>query len=142
MTVYYWLFNFLHFRVIQCQAVYLFIFENSFQLLLSPFYNLDEPFLEFKKQCCHAVFCFPSHCCFHCLFSHSQTVFQLIPIIPGREFRGVARPTSHSKPNTELGPTGSQVELLLLDVCVHAPQPGSKSILFTLRKTEAKTASA
>lgn len=107
------------------------------------FYNLEEPQQEFKKQCHgHAVFCFPSRCCFHCLFSHFQTVFQLIPIIPGGEFRGAARPTSHSKPNTALDPTGSQVELLLLDVCVHAPQPGSRSILLTFRKTKAKTVRA
>lgn len=58
---------------------------------------------EFKKQCHgHADLCFPSCCFFHCLFSHSQTVFQLIPIMPGREFAGAASPTSHRKPNTEL----------------------------------------
>lgn len=79
------------------------------------FSNLGEPAPEFKKTmsrpCC---LLFPSHCCFHSLFSHSQTVFQLIPIIPDREFRGAAWPTSYSKPNTELEPTGSQVELLCL----------------------------
>lgn len=65
-----------------------------------------------------------------------------MPIIPGREFRGAARPTSNSKRSTELEPTGSQVELLLLDVYVHDLQPGTKSIRLTLRKTEAETASA
>lgn len=101
--------------------------------------NLDKLALEFRKQCRgHAVFCLPSCCCFHGLFSHSPTVFQLIPITPGREFRGAARPTSHSNPNTELQPTGSQVDLLLLDVLAILSQPESKSVLLTFRKTKVK----
>ena len=66
--------------------------------------------------------------------------FQANPHHLQQGFRGAARPTSHSKPNTELEPTGSQVELLLLDVCVCAPQPGSKSIPLTFQeKSKNKT---
>lgn len=40
---------------------------------------------------------FPSCCCFHCLFSHSQTVSRLIPIIPSRDLEG--QPGLHHTPN-------------------------------------------
>lgn len=118
-----------------------FVFETAVQLfLLSPFQNLGKPVQSSKNKVAAMLsFCSPSRCCFHCLFSPSQTVFQLIPIIPDREFRGVAGPTSRSKPGAELDPTGSQVELLLLHVWVRAPQPESKSILLTFRRKNTTT---
>lgn len=92
-------------------------------------YNLCELVVEFKKAvsrpCC--LFVFTSCCCFHCLFSHLQALFSANP---PSSLAGAARPTSHSKPNTEKEPTGSQVELLLLDVFLQPPRPESKSILF------------
>lgn len=112
----------------QTSQVFFFFFFLVF-FSAATLYNLCELVVEFKKAvsrpCC--LFVFTSCCCFHCLFSHLQALFSANP---PSSLAGAARPTSHSKPNTEKEPTGSQVELLLLDVFLQALRPESKSILF------------
>ena len=88
-------------------------------------HDLDEPVVGFRTTKSRPALssCFPSRCWFHCLFSHSPAVFQLIPHQPrqGRQ-RGQPGPPWHSGPDTEPQPAGSQVELGLLDV-LQAPEP-------------------
>lgn len=120
-----------------CQALHIshMSLKNYFHLLFAvTFYNLDKPVLEFTKRCHgHAVFCLPSCCCFHCLFSHSQTVFQLIPTTPQQWIQG--QPGLHHTPNPTQscslqGHRWSSCSLMFLSML---SQPESRSILLTLK---------